>query len=71
MLIFHFYNKKNSLPRDLAGPGRTKPLWLSGDVIGYNNLTLWVEGRNDTKVLFITSTFKNIITKAAITARHQ
>ena len=68
MLIFHFC-KKNSLSRDLAGPGRTKPLWLSGDVIGYNNLTLWVEGRNESKVLFIpTSTFKNIITKASITA---
>ena len=52
MLIYHFYKKK-SLSRDLAGPGRTKPLWLSGDVIGYNNLTLWVEGRNDTKVLLI------------------
>ena len=36
--------------RDLAGPGRTKPLWLSGDVIGFNNLSLWVDTRNETRM---------------------
>ena len=41
----------SSKSRDLAGPGRTKPLWLSGDVIGYNNLSLWVDNRlNDTRI---------------------
>ena len=39
-----------SQSRDLAGPGRTKPLWLSGDVIGFNNLSLWVETRNETRI---------------------
>ena len=39
-----------SQSRDLAGPGRTKPLWLSGDVIGFNNLSLWVDTRNETRM---------------------